>query len=216
MADLAAYQASTPDWARLRDYARRVARDTKLPLAAAVFHQPQLGVYYGPGDGIGRSSSSGGLFGLFKKAPPPQPSPPSPVAVIGQHWLLEQRTQHIRDVRRGGGTETEETTHYTFRWALLPNGDLVRSWLEVEEVESRSQRPNTFSRHVSHRVETRALDVTDLAIFDFEKYYHDTSARRQPRTSWGDYPAGRRLIRHAKGIGLSMALKDILEGRPRR
>ena len=206
MPDLNAYSASVPDWGKIRNYARRVARETKLALEPPITY---LTTVSGPAE-----PARGGLFGGLK-TPRAAPSVTKTITVVGPHWLLAARDHHI--LRTSGGREsvTDETTHEYFYFALTPDGDLVRAYQQVDEVITRfPSRPSAspyFVRSLEHSV--RDLDSTDLATFDLEKYRFDSSGRNGKNCAWGDREPGRRLLRHAKGIGLSLALRNVLEGR---
>ncbi|MEV4859903.1 hypothetical protein [Streptomyces ossamyceticus] len=200
-----AYEASTADWKRLRAYARKVARQTRRPLAAAIGYtvtdyrtvERQVVREHGP-------------FGLFKRTETRSERQPFSrhVPVIGQHWVLEVRHQNIEKNVGGRGGHHQETTHEKTTYLLLPDGELkcVAVWEEesVHTADGRTQIVVDTSHHV------RDIGDRDLRTFDFEKCHREYGRHGRGTKTWGDREPGKRLLVHAKGVGLSAALKRLL------
>lgn len=49
-----------------------------------------------------------------------------------------------------------------------------------------------------------------LKLFDFEKTHYSYRTNGPGMQTWGDREPGRRLLVHARGVGLSLALKRLL------
>ena len=139
----------------------------------------------------------------------------SPVAnVIGEHWPLDRRRWTIQKNSRSGGQRYQETIHETHLLALLPDGRLVK----VITAETASSYSGTAGRGSDSKFwhNCRDAEESDITALDFERRYTEQGRSNDSQRSWGDRDPGRRLVRHAKGVGVNLALKDVLEGRPPR
>ncbi len=54
------------------------------------------------------------------------------------------------------------------------------------------------------------LSAGDVQAMDFEKRYSEDRTHRKGIKTWGDREPGTRLLSHAKGVGLTQALKRLL------
>jgi hypothetical protein len=203
--NLKAYEASTADWKRLHAYARKVARQTRRPLAAPIGYtvtdhrtvQREVVRSHGP-------------FGLFKRTETRSERQPFSrhVQVVGQHWVLDVRHQNIERNVVGRGSHHQETTHEKTTYLLLPDGGLKRVavWEEesVHTADGRTRIVVDTSHHVSD------IGDHDLRAFDFEKRHTEYGRHGRGTKTWGDREPGKRLLVHAKGVGLSAALKRLL------
>ena len=134
--------------------------------------------------------------------------------VLGSHWVLEHRHWHRRDTSTVLGTLVEDTIHEDHTWALLPDGTLVKAVTTHNEVLNYGgPRSGLVVDQKSHSV--RPVTESDVIVFDFAKEWNDSSSRpRNGIITWGDAAPGRKLIRHAKGVGMNLALKRLIEVQP--
>nr|WP_157527176.1 hypothetical protein [Kibdelosporangium sp. MJ126-NF4] len=201
MSDRQAYHASTIEWSRIRVFAQRVARETRTPAEQGISYTTtayqtvtkQVEVKYG-------------IFNLFTK--PERTSERvevnKQVDVVGRHWVLERRNHHIEQTTME--RTNQETTHEQHFVVLLADGSLKKVILiETENVNTAHGRYTFFSIH-EHTVHD--LSTSDVEAMDFEKrHYSTTKAHVQ---NWGDREPGKQLLSHAKGVGLTKALKRLL------
>ncbi|MBM7494499.1 hypothetical protein JOD64_005721 [Micromonospora luteifusca] len=205
MPDRQAYEASVADWPRLRAYAKRVARDTRKPQEGSISYTTTE--YQTVEKERVRKSGPFGLFTRRELTSQQQPVTRR-IGVVGGHWALDRRNYHIeRNTRLRGGTH-QEITYEQHTFLLLPDGALKHVVLWEEEVMHVERGvTSAFVKH-SHSV----VDVGDsqLRSFDFEKTYAEHGTHGRGTKTWGDREPGRRLLVHARGVGLSLALKRLL------
>ncbi|MFG1869263.1 hypothetical protein [Micromonospora arborensis] len=205
MPDRQTYEASVADWPRLRAYAKRVARETRKPVEGPISYATTE--YQTVEKERVRKSGPFGLFTRRELTSQQQPVTRR-IDVVGRHWALDTRHYHIeRNTRQRGGTH-QEITHEQHTFLLLPDGALKHVVLyeeEVMHVERGATR--AFVKH-SHSV--RDVDDYQLKSFDFEKTYAEHGTHGRGTKTWGDREPGRRLLVHARGVGLSLALKRLL------
>lgn len=197
MSDRKMYDASTFDRSRVNAYALRVVNETSRPLSDALTY-----VKATP-----KETRSRGLFGLGVKTT--MVSVDEIIEALGQHWPLDQRHHTIQrtDKLQDGG-ERVETSREKYVLALLPDGELIRICM-LEEVNAGFARRDGLSWklvEVKHR--SWPASDQDLLNLDFEKRYCERGGRSRV-TSWGDLEGGK-LIRHAKGVGVNLALKSLM------
>ncbi len=208
MPNRAAYDASRIDWDRLKRYAQRVARETKVPLRPPVTYNRRVSTV------VPIERRTGGLFGFGVRTEVVNEhrTVDQIIEALAPHWLLDYRHWHREDNRRHGGVRIQETTHAQLYLALLPDGRLVKVVVTEEEVmEFGAMRSGLLRRDFEHSFgEATEWDITPL---DFEKRYRESGRHDVGMKIWGDRDPGQRLLRHAKGVGINLALKDLLEGR---
>jgi hypothetical protein len=182
----AAYEHSVLTWDKLRRYAERVARDTKAPRHTVVTRSEEW-----VEEVVGRT-----LFGKPKTEKIRRMAKRSEVS---DHWVLDERTHRL--IRRLDGQNTS-TDVVKARYCLLSNEALVVRIESYDEFEG--PRYDGY-REGTHTVEERPFGDDDVLLFDYAPDY---------RWSGGDVFSsmgrGRRTA-HAKGVGLSIRLKKLLE-----
>lgn len=198
MVSRAEYDRSILDRDRLTRYAQRVARETR--------QRPRERLAYA----FDRSETvtvHGKRLGIFPTTTQQQVTKEVTREAIGKHWVLLSE----RGLWKESGDVTEDTQLSTTSLVLLPTGQIkavttlttaVYQWKPYRLLES------TGTHQVREPTEEQLCDL------DFEREARETSraqgrervvARRTHRV---------RLIRHAKGVGVNLALKAILEGSP--
>lgn len=202
------YEKTTIDWGRLRKYAERVARETRLTPDAPWSYTTT----------VSRSEvvspAREGFFGIGAKAEVRRDVfRNESVRVLPEHWVIDRRQWNRRQTSHSVGVRIEENDREEHVFALLRDGELKVAVLTTNEVWN-YRGPKTelvVPPNSEHRV--RDMDEHHVRMLDFEKRYYDGSGSRSSTFSWGDRDPGRRLLRHAKGVGLNLELKRILEGR---
>lgn len=181
----AQYESSTIDWDRLRRYAERVARETKAPRHTVVTRSEEWA-----DEVVGRT-----LFGKPKTAKARRWVERKAVA---DYWLLDERT-YRRNRRLDHSNKSTDVVKT--RYCLLSNGSLVVRTESYDEFEG--PRYGGYQEG-THTFEERPFGADDVELFDHASGY----------LSRGDVfsTSGRgRRIAHAKGVGLSIRLKKLLE-----
>lgn len=211
MIDRAAYDTSRIDWQRLNKYAQRVARETKLPLNPALTYSKRVWTDVP----VERRKDS--LFGLWARTETVnvRRGVDQNIEALGAHWLLDTRHHHIEDTQKRSTIRVQETTHEYHTLALLPDGTLMKVCiLETEVLNFGNVRSGLVHQEKDHTsAPPREWDITAI---DFEKRYQEWGTHNGGKKSWGDREPGKRLLRHAKGVGINLALKDVLQGRSPR
>ncbi|WP_146044342.1 hypothetical protein [Amycolatopsis sp. BJA-103] len=103
--------------------------------------------------------------------------------------------------------ETDRERHYV---VLLTDGSLKKIILSETEVMSNSHGRTTV--FTTHKHSLSDLSSSDVETMDFEKQHYETGAGSTEIKAWGDREPGNRLLRHAKGVGVTQALKRLLPG----
>jgi len=190
------YDPSRLDMGRLRAYAGKVARSTKVELSAPIMQQRHQNVHV-------RRERKKGWFGgtetYFESE-----MKTSRVELLGEHWQLlrlmgsQEETNHPRKVQE---------YHEERIWALLPDGSLhhVRLWDEFTKYENMAGQ---FDYGASEGPMTAEM-VLEL---DHDHPYYEHHDRGGDVHWWGELHAGRRRA-HAPGVGLSLALKKLLDAK---
>lgn len=201
---LEAYNRSVLDWDRLRRYARRVAAETPLPLAAPLTYTRTVRT-------VRTEHRPGGFLGLGKPRAvhTPQNTEVEETAV-GPHWLLDHRYWHHFETKPRAYTESTRESYYL---VLLPDGALKSVTVSQIEVLSISTSPSYIS-HSQEQHTVRDPDDAEIRRLDFALRPFDRTFRNGPLQIQviSNRDPGTRLRRHAKGVGVNIALKTILEG----
>lgn len=210
MPSRAAYDDSVLDLERLSRYARRVARETSLPLAEPIRYEKvtetvEVAARY-------RRTVFGGTR---RVSPERRTRRTNVVEVVGAHWLISSRRWHHDEITQHDGSTLQEETHFNHYLVLTPEGEILDAWTKHAIAVQWGQKVGngTLWEEFDHSV-SRASE-SDICALDFERY-HQSFERRTGRTRhvyWQDRDPGRRLLKHAKGVGINLALKSILEGR---
>lgn len=204
-AKLEAYNASHADMTKLRAYARRVARETQAPLVDPLTYTRTSYVEKSV------TKKAPGLAGFLGKTVVEKKREPrdSTIQVIGRHWILDGPRYHRITQTLGNGSHrnTEETNERTYM-VLLPDVSLKRATLwTTTYTYNNSTVGGSIRDEARHSV--RELSDHDIRCFDFERR-HSESRDRGISTA-GDREPGRRLLVHAKGVGLSKSLNRVLQ-----
>lgn len=119
----------------------------------------------------------------------------------GDYWVLTVR--HWNRVGKVGGGNTEDLSE---RWEYCLDRD---GTLNVR-VESREviYGPNGVTQYPPSTTIRPFMD-DDVTLFDFAPLHRRLRGQFSGEDSRGPDP--NRLLRHAKGVGLSLALKELLE-----
>lgn len=208
-----AYDQTTLDWDRLRRYAKRVATETRLQPSPAIQYT------YSVRQNVKHTEQRpGGFLGLGK---PRQVHVTTSqwvdkkVTALGEHWVLNHRTWHRVDTTSPSkGTTLEESTHEGIYLVLLPAGALKTVVVSTTTVLHFGDPRTTGLVQSEAHHSSRDPDEEDICLLDFETHLRDSHQRHGTTQihTWTDRVAGNRLIRHAKGVGVNLALKAILEG----
>lgn len=214
MATKSTYDMSTIDWVRLRRFAKRVAEETPLPpegpLEYTVLTQKTVTrIELQPSGFLG--------LGRPKEVKVSQVQAVSEsITVVGQHWTLSTRTWNHEMTRadRNGSKFQEETNSSLYLWLLL-DGSLQSGYVTRTSVRQfggpfrANITPTTTTHHCGD------VSESDILKLDFERYYREFKERdgNLVHHYWTDRDPGRKLLKHAKGVGVNLALKAILEGR---
>lgn len=181
----AEYLASRIEWNKLRSWARRVAQVT--PCAAR--SELELAV----------TEPSGQSDRTYTKR------------VLGRHWVLDTR---MSDVNEWSTLEllSDQQVYYM---VLEADGSLT-TVLHVDRRRHRTS-PNAHTSRTeidSNYAIVAAFSDRDVTYFDYEKrrvHWKTEGSGRWPGEAMNEI-AGGRLLRHAKGVGLSMRLKELSNG----
>jgi hypothetical protein len=207
MPDRQAYNASTIDWSRIRAYAQRVARETRTPAENGISYTTteyqtvtkQVEVKYGLFNLFTRVENKSDRVAVSKR-----------VDVVGRHWVLERRHHHIECNRKERTYTNQETTHEQHYVVLLADGSLKKVVLtETENMTTEHGRNTFFAMHEHHLSD---LSADDVEAMDFEKRHSEYGTHGRGTKTWGDREPGKGLLSHAKGVGLTKALKRLLPG----
>ena len=213
MADRSAYDRTTIDWDRLRRYAKRVARETSLSLSDTIEYTVRTHETV-----TSTERRRGGFLGLGTprqvKVSQVQPVSKS-FTVVGPHWVLSQRSWHHDEKRHHDGMTIQEETHSQTYLLLLPNGNLQSAWKQETSTMQWGSRIRSGLLHSETTHNCGDPTDNDICKLDFERYYREWKQREGniEHHYWMDRDPGRKLLKHAKGVGVNLALKAILEGR---
>jgi hypothetical protein len=201
----AQYDASVLDMDRLNSFVQKVARTTRKPMAPPIS--------YLVSETVLESETTRGLFGLGRREVQISRTVQKNVELVGPHWLLERRHWHLRDAWKVQGARLEEEQHEQIYLVLLPTGTMLRAWTSEHTVLSTGGPTASGLIHQEQNGSSHTLTQADVIELDFEKRYAERTWRRDGHefTGWGDRDPGKKLIRHAKGVGLSMVLRGLLD-----
>lgn len=187
------YDGSELDMVRLRRFAERVARETRVRPSPEITRRVTKTV---PSTETRRA----GFLGLRTETIDTTKSVQVTESVLGPHWVLLQTNHHIESHDRGKEVEYHEQNY----WVLCTDGSLwtVWSWEEFTSWSDGTKRLEN-DKTATPMTEDKVLRL------DFENRYREEGEHGRGTKFWGDREAGRR-IHHAKGVGLSKALKTLL------
>lgn len=215
MPDRGIYDRSRIDWDRLRKYAKRVARETTLTPA-----QPIQYTIKTEESVVHTREERTGFLGMGKprqvQVTTTRPASKT-VTAIAPHWCLCERSWHHKETTspsRGGGVTVEEETHSRIYLVLLTTGELKSAWVQQTELTHWGGGGRSgYREETTHGIGNPTEE--DICRLDFERYYREFKERRGnvQHHYWLDRDPGRKLLKHAKGVGVNLALKAILEGR---
>lgn len=199
--DPGAYAASQVDWRRLKAFARRVADST--PVA------PELGLALRVTESVTREETvkSGGFLGIGATARTVSRTEDRTIdkSVLGPHWVLDTKISE-EDAWYGDMLRTDHQVYYM----VLEVGGALTTVLHIDR---RRQTPHR-SDVDRNDADVREFSHGDVTHFDFEKvraHWTPKTTGRWPGEAMND-STGTRLQRHAKGVGLSMRLKELQAG----
>ncbi|MGN2638267.1 hypothetical protein ACTD5D_19145 [Nocardia takedensis] len=187
------YATSTLDIARLRTFAKRVARETKAPTIGPLIKTTTVSVPV-------VKTRSVGLFGLRTETYTASESREQTTQVVGPHWVLFT-TRHFIDEEKTRRYRAYEYAESRI-WILDTAGELLKVWQWQDFTlwdDGRTKRESDCA--VDPMTERDILQMDHEHTFS---HHHDRDGHYR-----GDREPGR-VIRHAKGVGLSLALKHLL------
>lgn len=133
--------------------------------------------------------------------------------IVGEHWILECDDRHLErkwKSRLGGQIE-----HYTEGWneryylILLPTGKVIQICIYEEYMMRGWQMVNS-----EHKYSVHELDAALVELYDRKKVYYQHKSKEEFNnaicSTWGHAHQAGPIIRHAKGVGISLLLKGIL------
>lgn len=197
--DKARYERSQIDWKKLNAYAGRVARETSKPKHVRVVRQQ------------GRRPKTMYRERLFRS--------PAPYEVIElydetehintDYWVLETRYRAETTIRKDGRTVETEYTEF----CLSSDGTLFKHfWEEVEASLDPGPGREPINGHYTRPLDgPHSLSDRDVMLFD---YWPDVRPlKRGNETIKANHWLDPRwtLRHHAKGVGLSKALGELLK-----
>ena len=130
------------------------------------------------------------------------------VTVVGPHWVLERRNHHIERNTRHRNTTQQNTVQEQHYVVLLPDGRLKKAVVYEEENLRTENGKSTYLGGHEHSLND--LSDRDVEAMDFEVRSYEDGNHGRGTKIWGDRERGRRLLSHAKGVGLTQALKRLL------
>lgn len=211
------YDESSWDAARLEKYARRVARETQVPLRPPIAivreeSRPRPSSTEAPR----KASFIDRLFGKgAKSAGPSASSGPlmRTIEVLPEHWLIDERYHRINTTVRFNSPagRREENFIENFYLVLTREGRLMEAVIRKEENHVLyAQGPgNRWTEGPDFQVRT----ATQESILRLDRSKQFRMRRVPGGTAEGTNRFNGRVFRHAKGVGINLALKDLLEGR---
>ncbi|MER6111827.1 hypothetical protein [Streptomyces hirsutus] len=187
--DRAAYERSELDWNRLRRYAEKVARETRAPRRSRQVVERSERV---------RQVKSG-PFGLFTREETYTVDVPR--TETDAFWVLQSRSWH--KLEHGRGNQPDEDQRAFYEYCLTVKGGLVVRLTSETEVFFKGAL--TFW---DKKTSEQPMTADDVMLFDFEaERYYQEKGRFTIETDRD--PDRKRLKHHAKGVGLSLALKRL-------
>jgi hypothetical protein len=188
------YEQSQFNWARLKGYAKRVARETTKPRenVTSIVQETRT------------REVRAGLLGLSRR----QESYTVNTEKTQQadHWKLTNRHWVRTEKRRGYYEEVERATYY---YCLGVDGSLFMLIMTTEEVYPENGRMTVNENSSRH-----AMSEEDALTLDFESKYHSFHERHssvETSVETNREPDRSKLKYDTKGDGLSQSLKAILD-----
>jgi hypothetical protein len=190
--DRTSYDDTRIEWDKLRRFAARVARETKVARQARTQTRQVSNT---------REVKSG-FLGLSKRVE--TYTVPQVETVTDDYWVLEQRYWQMNE--KGAGSYADETSYNDICYCLGVDGSLFVRVESHQEVYPKGRA----CFEVRDEPTTSLMKEADVMLFDFEaENFHSEG---QISVDTNRTPDEGRLKYHAKGVGLSMALKRLLEG----
>lgn len=124
-----------------------------------------------------------------------------PRPVLGPHWPLADLDWHRRRSWIADGRDRTETDHQFTRYALLPDGRLVRADTWGSETGGTDVPPALWTGEV------RAVSARDVHVLDQQPVAF--SVDRGPTVTWGTRPSGE-TVRPWTGAGMEILLRALL------
>ncbi|GLY53117.1 hypothetical protein [Lentzea sp. NBRC 102530] len=187
------YDDSALDVARLRRFAERVARETRVPPRPEITRRVTKSV---PSTETRRA----GFLGLRTETVTTTKSVQVAEPVLGPHWVLRQTHHHIESHDRGKEVEYHEQNY----WVLCTDGSLWTVWV-WEEFTGWSDG----TKRLENDSTAEPMTEDKILRLDFDDRYREEREHGRGTKFWGNREPGRR-VHHAKGVGLSKALKTLL------
>ena len=176
---------------RLRAFAKRVARDTRKPPAGAVRERLVKTETY-------HEDESYGFLGLrTRQVRKTRTVDAGSKIIVDAHWVLHRTYHNIDKYEPWGHSEYHEDLY----WILLKDGSLKKYTKWFEERTIQPSRQDGYSLH--------EMSMADIERLDFDDKSRETGRSDRGTHTYGNRDPGK-LLRHAKGVGLSIALKNLL------
>lgn len=192
MVDRAAYDSTRVDMRRLQDYAKRVARETRRPPSAPVRERLIKDESY-------LEEESYGFLGMrTRHVRRTRTVDAGTKLVVDARWVLHATYHNIDQYQSWGHQEYHEDLHVI----LLRDGSLKKYTKWFEERTVQPSRVDGYS--------LTEMSVADVERLDFEDRYRETGRHDRGVHTYGNREPGK-LIRPRKGMGLSLALKKLLD-----
>ena len=183
------YEDSTIDWDRLRSFAKRVARESKRPRPTTTVR------------GVEQTQEvKRGLFGGTKVV---RGTRPFERLEQVDYWVLDHR--YYRRQRRVDARNTD-TEVMLFDCCLHTDGRLMLRTDSYDEFEGPTYR-NHYEESTHSHSEVAFVNA-QVELFDFEMGSHSVRGDLKIDTN---NVAGKRRIAFARGVGLSLKLKAMLD-----
>ncbi|MEV6072036.1 hypothetical protein AB0L82_36320 [Nocardia sp. NPDC052001] len=188
------YDASVFEFGRLQSYAKRVAQETRAQA------EPPLTTTVTIRDVVTRTRRAG-FLGLRTETYKTTENRSTVQQVVGPHWILFTTSHNIdqENTRRYRAYEFAEKK----LWILDEKGQLLKVW---KWDDFTLWRDGTTKREN----DCTAAPMTEADVLELDREHKFTHHHDHEGHYRGDRTAGR-IIRHAKGVGLSLALKSLLE-----
>jgi hypothetical protein len=188
----APYRTADLDIPRLQRYARRVAGEAGPPTHSPMLKTEQQNV-------IVQRTRQVGFLGLRRETYDVTESRPINVEVVPPHWQLFHTNRWVEESNHHVASEYNEQ-HY---WMLTGAGDLLYVWTWEEH----RRAAQSIRGDLTHDISVSSMSSDNILELNHD---HLTFNRHHGQThEWGNGVVGKRT-RHAPGVGLSLALKNLL------
>jgi hypothetical protein len=138
------------------------------------------------------------------RVPPTDAWGDGPLPVLGAHWPLADHDWHRRRTWRAGGREQGRVDHQATRYALLPDGRLVRAVRQWSETWDGDESAALQAQPVET---VRAMTVRDVLVLD--RRAEPSVVDRGTTRTWGVQPAGEPPLPWP-GAGIEALLKALI------